>query len=228
MLLSVIIPTLNEEKTLPETLQNVVQYGENIEVIVVDGGSEDDTLSVAKAHNVKVFQSGPGRGRQLNMGASFAQGDILLFLHADTRLPKEYYSLVCLTMAREEIAAGAFRLAIDSPQKIMQYVAWGANFRSSVFQLPYGDQGVFIRKSLFQELGGYPDLPIMEDFSFIRQAKRKGCIQTVDAAVITSARRWQKFGVVRTTVLNQVLILGFLLGLSPKFLAKLYGVGKKI
>lgn len=228
MLLSVIIPTINEEKVLAGTLENILHHGKQVEVVVVDGGSRDETVSVAKEAGAKVLRTAPGRAGQMNLGADRAQGDILLFLHADTRLPHSFYRLVCETMVRKEVAAGAFRLALDSKKKKLHCVAWGANIRSRILGLPYGDQGIFIRTSLFHELGGYPDLPVMEDFAFIRKAKKKGQIHMLDASVITSARRWQDLGVVRTTVINQLMIAGFLLGLSPQFLAKLYGFGKKI
>ncbi len=228
VLLSVIIPTINEEKNLALTLENILYLGEEVEVVVVDGGSSDETVSVAKEAGATVLQTVPGRAGQLNLGAAHARGEILLFLHADTRLPLGFYHLVCGAMARKNIAAGAFRLALDSKQKKLYWVAWWANMRSRILGLAYGDQGLFIRRSLFNELGGYPDLKVMEDFAFIRKAKMKGKIYMLDAAVISSARRWQHLGVIRTTCINQLMVIGFLLGVPNKFLAKLYSVGKKI
>lgn len=225
--MSVIIPTINEEQKISATVGSIVNGAEKVEVVVVDGGSCDKTVAAAKEAGAKVVQTEAGRARQLNLGADNAKGEILLFLHADTQLPHGFYDLVCQAMARDDIAVGAFGLALDSTQKKLALIAWAANLRSRILGLAYGDQGLFMRAAVFKELGGYPDLLVMEDFAFIRKAKNRGRILTLNASVITSARRWRHLGVIRTTCINQLMVLGFLLGLPDKFLAKLYGVGKQ-
>jgi hypothetical protein len=127
-------------------------------------------------------------------------------------------------MARHDIAAGAFKLSIDPPKKRYQLIARAANLRSRFFQLPYGDQALFLRAALFRELGGFPDIPIMEDFCLVKTIRQKGRIHILDKKVVTSSRRWQRLGVFRTTIINQLMVCGFLLGFPVDWLAKLYGV----
>ena len=224
-LLSVIIPVLNEEKSLAETL-TAAKKGADVEVIVVDGGSWDSTRKIAEKFGVRLFDSLAGRARQLNKGAQQAKGEIYLFVHGDTILPENYDRYVRQAMTEKGVAAGAFNLSIDSMKRRLKWVAWAANMRSRLFQLPYGDQALFTRASLFREMGGFPDLPVMEDFSLVRRIKKRGQIRIVAEEVKTSARRWQAKGVIQTTLINQMMVIGFLIGLSPDLLAKLYGVRK--
>lgn len=131
------------------------------------------------------------------------------------------------TVARPGVAAGAFRLVIDARQKRFAWIARAANFRARFAQLPYGDQALFLRAELFHRLGGFPDLPVMEDFSLVRALRRHGRIHILDEQVVTSARRWLRLGVWRTTCINQLMVAGFLLGLPGDFLAKIYGAVHK-
>jgi rSAM/selenodomain-associated transferase 2 len=224
--LSIIIPALNEAENIKETLHST-ESGDYVEKVVVDGGSGDDTVMLARNAGAKVVLSPPGRARQLNRGAAEAQGEVFLFLHSDTRLPHEYARYVRETMAQRHIVAGAFRLAIDSPQKRLKWVAGAANLRSRFLQFPYGDQAIFLRAALFRELGGFPEVPVMEDFYLVQLLRRQGRIHILDQQVTTSARRWLRLGVLRTTLINQLMIGGFLLGLPLDFLAKIYGVVHK-
>jgi rSAM/selenodomain-associated transferase 2 len=224
--LSIIIPVLNEAKNIKATLRST-ESDDCVEIVVADGGSEDNTVEIARHAGAKVVLSPPGRARQLNRGAAEAQGEVYLFLHGDTRLPDGYARFVRETMARDDIVAGAFRLAIDSPQKKFKWVAGAANLRSRFMRFPYGDQAIFLRSDLFRELGGFPQLPVMEDFCLVQSLRRQGRIHILDQQVVTSARRWLRLGVFRTILINQLMVVGFLLGLPLDFLAKIYGVVHK-
>ena len=220
--ISVIIPVLNEAANLEKTLAQA-QEDRDVEIIVVDGGSEDDTVEIAKKHGVKVMISPqPGRSFQMNFGAQKATGNILLFLHGDTILPEGYIQKIIIAFTETETIAGAFELAIDGEKLSLRLVEKAVNWRSRLLSLPYGDQGIFVKASVFWELGGFPSLPIMEDFIFIRKLRSLGKITILPAPVITSGRRWQKLGVWKTTLLNQVIVMGYWLGVSPERLARWY------
>lgn len=218
---SIIIPTLNEEQRLTQTLQSVC--GESsCEVIVADGGSSDATLSIAESFGARVVQSQPGRGRQMNAGAAVATGETLLFLHGDSQLPENFVDSIQQTLSRENCCAGAFRLKIDDPARAFKLLAWGANQRARWLQLPYGDQGLFLPSRRFFALGGYGNLPLMEDVELCQRLQQRGRIELADDYVVTSARRWKKLGVARTTLVNQMCLTGYLLGISPERLAGWY------
>ena len=220
--ISVIIPVLNEAANLGKTLAKA-QHNRDVEIIVVDGGSEDDTVKIAKKHGVKVMISPqPGRSFQMNFGAQKATGNILLFLHGDTILPEGYGQKIIAAFTKPKTIAGAFELAIDGEKLSLRLVEKAVNWRSRLLSLPYGDQGIFVKASVFWELGGFPNLPIMEDFIFIRQLKSLGKITIIPNPVITSGRRWQKLGVWKTTLLNQGIVMGYWLGVSPERLARWY------
>ncbi|AFY75997.1 glycosyl transferase [Pleurocapsa sp. PCC 7327] len=221
--ISIIIPVLNEAAIIQETLSRF-QNSSDIEIIIVDGGSQDRTVELARELGVKVIVSPQfGRANQMNLGAAAATGNILLFLHADTHLPTGYSEIIQETLSRPQTVAGAFELAIDSQEKSLRLVERVVNLRSRFCSLPYGDQAIFLKASIFREIGGFPDLPIMEDFEFIQCLKKRGKITIAPAKVITSSRRWQKLGIFKTTLINQLIILGYYLGISPKKLARLYG-----
>jgi rSAM/selenodomain-associated transferase 2 len=193
-----------------------------LELIIADGGSDDNTVAVAQSLGAQVLKSLPGKALQMNAGAEAARGDILLFLHADTRLAPGFVEQVRDTLSQPGVSAGAFRLSIDGRGVGLRIIEWLAHFRSRVLQMPYGDQGIFVRADMFSSVGGFPVLPIMEDFELVRRLKRKGRIKILPLAAITSPRRWEKLGVLRTTVINQAIIIGYLLGLSPHKLAEWY------
>jgi rSAM/selenodomain-associated transferase 2/rSAM/selenodomain-associated transferase 1 len=213
-LISVIIPTLNEEENIAGCLGNT-QGALKVERIVVDGGSRDRTVEIARSCGAKVLTSPTGRARQMNAGAGVASGDLFLFLHADTLLPKRFDGWVRQVLAQPGVAAGAFEFRLDATSRGLRIIERVANWRSRRLQLPYGDQAIFIRSALFREIGGFPDLPIMEDFEFIRRLKRKGRIQIASIPAVTSARRWMRLGVWRTTFINQLIVIAYYLDISP-------------
>ncbi|MFW5803574.1 MAG: TIGR04283 family arsenosugar biosynthesis glycosyltransferase [Verrucomicrobiota bacterium] len=219
--LSVVIPTLNEAEALPQTLE-CARHAEDVEIIVADGGSRDDTRERAAEAGVVVLEVGGGRAAQLNAGAARATGRHLLFLHADTLLPEGYADTVRQTLENPAVVAGAFRFRTDGEGLGIRLVEWGTNLRSTAGGRPYGDQGLFLERRVFDELNGFPELPIMEDFEFVRRLRRRGRIVTVGDTIITSARRWRFLGPLRTTLRNQLVILGYRAGVPPERLARWY------
>jgi rSAM/selenodomain-associated transferase 2 len=220
-IISIIIPTLNEESVLTSAIK-AVQGGEGIEIIVVDGGSSDRTLEIAHCMKVKVVRSNAGRARQMNAGARESCGSILFFLHADTELPEGYDSCIRRILHDSSITIGAFRLAIDTPGIFFRIIEYGANLRSKYLNLPYGDQGLFMRRQDFNRAGWFPEIALMEDFSLIRQMKKLGRVVLAPLVVKTSARRWRNLGIFHTTILNQLIVLAFVMGVSPLRLAGWY------
>lgn len=220
--ISIIIPVLNEAAIIKQTLEKF-QDNAAVEIIVVDGGSQDNTVAIAKAVGVKVITvAKKGRAAQMNIGADIAQGEFLLFLHGDTQLPPDFLNLVTKTLEQPEVIAGAFELAIEGKDRSLRWVEMLVKMRSHLFSLPYGDQGIFITREVFRELDGFSDLPIMEDFEFIGRVKRQGKIVIAPASVTTSGRRWQNLGIWQTTLINQLIIAGYYLGISPNKLKNFY------
>jgi uncharacterized protein len=218
--LSVIIPALDEEAHIEKTIFNA--GSPDAEVIVVDGGSEDRTVERAEKAGAAVVPGPKGRALQQNRGAAEAKGSVLLFLHADTVLPEDYVAQVFETLMDRRIVLGAFRFKTDLVRPLMRGVEFTTNLRSRYLRLPYGDQALFVRTSCFQALGGFPEMPIAEDLFFVRLVSKLGRVGIAPADAITSARRWKEVGVLRTTLINQLILAGLALGISPKTLARLY------
>ena len=218
---SVIIPALNEGVQIAATLQSAFT-GRPHEIILVEGGSTDDTRAIAEAAGATVIHSQPGRARQMNAGAAQATGNVLLFLHADTVLPDGWTRIVQETLEQRGVVAGSFGFRIAEQFAGRRLVEWMTNLRSRWFQNPYGDQTQFLQRALFEELGGFADLPIMEDYELNQRLRKRGRIATSWAVAVTSGRRWKKLGVIRTTLVNRVVIAGFHLGMRPETLARLY------
>ena len=221
--ISIIIPVLNEAAALPKTLTSI-QKGSNIEIIVVDGGSEDETVAIAQSYGITALSSPPGRATQMNNGAAVATGDILLFLHADTRLPNNFDTSVRQSLQIQNTIAGAFELKIDIDMPSLRLIEKMVNWRSRYLQMPYGDQAIFLKASIFHEIGCFPEMPIMEDFELVRRLQPLGKIEIIPAPVVTSGRRWQKLGVLKTTLINQLIILGYFLGVPTAKLASWYRI----
>jgi rSAM/selenodomain-associated transferase 2/rSAM/selenodomain-associated transferase 1 len=219
--ISIIIPALNEAATIAKTLAHL-KCETRLEVIVVDGGSKDGTVELAGSHGVRVIQSKPGKAVQMNAGAAAAAGDILVFLHADTLLPEDFGDQIVSALNQKGVAAGAFRLSIDSSAAGLRIIERTANWRARFLRLPYGDQALFTTKALFKKIGGFPDMPIMEDYVLVRRLKRNGRIVIAPAAVVTSPRRWLQMGILKTWLINQLIIIAYYLGASPEHLTRLY------
>ena len=219
--ISIIIPVMNEAATIARTISHLAG-GDHLEVIVVDGGSTDETAELAGSRGAKVIHSNPGKAVQMNAGAAAAVGDILVFLHADTLLPGGFSDQIVSSLNQKNVAAGAFQLSIDSNAAGLRIIEHVANWRSRLLRLPYGDQALFMKKSLFEEIGGFPNLPIMEDYILVRRLKRKGKIFIVPAAVVTSPRRWLHLGIFKTWLTNQLIVIAYYLGATPEQLTRLY------
>jgi uncharacterized protein len=217
---SVIIPALNEEGSIRKTI--AAAGDRDAEIIVVDGGSRDRTRAIAERAGARVLQSKKGRALQQNAGAVSAKGKVVLFLHADTLLPVGYVDHVFETLLPKRTAAGAFRFKADCRAPLMGAVEWMTNFRASVFQLPYGDQALFLLKALFNAMGGFPELPIAEDLFLVRRLRKYGRLRIAAAEAVTSGRRWERLGVVRTTLINWLIMAGCYLGIPPEVMASWY------
>lgn len=220
--LSVIIPTWNEAERLRRTLESVGRCSEELEIVVVDGGSADGTVEIAKECGCRVFAGNRGRARQMNAGAAVATGEYLLFLHADTLLPAGYEDQIRDRLQQAAIAT-AFPFRIEGARMAWRAIEFGTNLRASLFQLPYGDQAMAMRADTFYRLGGYRRLPIMEDVDLSARLRREGTISILSSPIVTSERRWKRMGAVRTTLINQACLLGYFCGISPATIARLYG-----
>jgi rSAM/selenodomain-associated transferase 2 len=221
MLISVIIPTLNEEANLPVTLRQLAERSD-VELIVVDGGSSDRTVEIAQVFTPYVFVTRPGRATQMNVGARHATGDILLFLHADTFLLPGALDELQRRIIGDGAVAGAFDLHIDSPKRLCKFIAKVSSRRSRLFRLPYGDQGLFVWRQVFEALEGFPDVPIMEDVAFVRKLRRAGRLTFIRTGLLTSGRRWNANGVVKTTLVNWWVTFLFFLRVRPRTLRQIY------
>ena len=219
--ISVVVPVLNEAGILESTLE-ALRRGNPHEIIVVDGGSEDRTAEVARTAGAIYLTTSRGRAAQMNHGAAAATGEFLLFLHADTSLPADYSSQVRSTLASSGVAGGAFAFAISGDFPGRKLIEWGTNRRAQLGQLPYGDQGLFVSRVMFDRVGGFPDQPIMEDYEFVQRLRFSGTIAIAPGFARTSGRRWQRRGAFGTTLLNQLIVIGYRFGISPARLARWY------
>lgn len=219
--LSIVIPTLNEEAHLGKTLERIGQMSDG-EVIVIDGGSQDNTVPIAEEWGAKVIRARPNRGEQMNRGVREASGDILLFLHADTLLPEDYPRLIREAMTEPGVVGGAFAWKVEPSTPILRYLERNVAWRTRIFRMPYGDQAYFVRTAVFREMGGYADIPLMEDVEFIRRLRKIGRLVFIPKPVVTSPRRYEKLGPVRTALRNKLTLFGYYLGIPPDRLAKFY------
>ncbi|MBC8551981.1 MAG: TIGR04283 family arsenosugar biosynthesis glycosyltransferase [Candidatus Brocadiales bacterium] len=210
--ISIIIPTFNEEETISQCLDTVIDIP-GIEVIVADGGSTDRTVEIVEQHrDVKVVTSIMGRSLQMNKGAESSGGGILLFLHADCVLPREEILNVRNVFGGSSFVGGAFKIRLLSDKFLYRIIEKGINFRSKIFKLPYGDQGLFVKRSVFEELGGFMEMPNCEDLDFICRLKKQGEIIILDERISSSIRRWRNNGILRTSFRNQFLLASYVLG----------------
>ena len=231
--ISVIIPTLNEERTIAATLSHTASLGFD-ELIVVDGGSTDETPTLLESYRRKTQSSAlspvhwvtapAGRARQMNEGAKASHGEVLLFLHADTQLPSDAKTMIDATLADHRIVGGRFDVRFDRPSMWGTIISRMMNWRSRLSGLATGDQALFVRRPIFEQMGGFADMPLMEDIEFSSRLKRAGTTAALTTTVTTSFRRWEQQGPLRTILLMWTLRFLYWIGISPSHLAKWYTV----
>ena len=222
---SIIIPVLRESDKVNALIEHLYnqQTDEDYEIIIVEGSQTRETMSVIQHREVVVLLSEPGRGRQMNAGAAVARGEILIFLHADTHIPVNALYRIGHILKQKHYVGGAFDLAISSHKLVFKIIAKVASLRSRFTRIPYGDQIIFLRKDYFIKIGGYKEIPLMEDVELMQRIKRQGdkiCILT--DKVVTSPRRWEKEGIIFCTLRNWIILTLYLIGISPNKLAKYY------
>lgn len=225
MSISIIIPTLNEAEGIADLLATLQILRSQCEIIIADGGSSDNIQSNSVALVDQFVCSNKGRAVQMNAGARHATGDILVFLHADTYLPEQ-----ALTLIQQGIVAGAlwgrFDMQLLGQHSMLNIIALMMNWRSRLTGVATGDQVIFVKRSIFQQLGGFPEIALMEDIAMSKQLKKLARPYCIAAKVKSSARRWESFGVWRTIALMWSIRLRYFLGESPDNLAQLYRLGK--
>jgi rSAM/selenodomain-associated transferase 2 len=220
--ISVIMPVLNEGERIARALSTLPLTGDE-ELVVVDGGSTDRTVETARGFTENVFPSRAGRGRQMNAGAERAGGAIFLFLHADCVLPENAFAIIRATLKDKKISAGAFDLKVEHPSIWFRLIETGANIRSRLTSVPYGDQALFMRKETFNHIGGFRDIPVMEDIEIAGRMKSEGRVAFVRPPVLTSPRRWLKEGLVYTTLRDWSIALAYsLCNVPPERLVRYY------
>jgi rSAM/selenodomain-associated transferase 2 len=221
--LSIVIPVLDEADRLETLLAELARDCPGAEVVVADGGSRDGSAGIAaRTPGARLVSSERGRARQMNAGAAAATGEILLFLHADTRLPAGAVDAVRRALADPAVAYGRFDIRFDHPGIAFRLIAALMNFRSGLTGICTGDQAIFVRRARFERLGGYPEIPLMEDIELTRRLKRAGRLAPLGLRVTTSARRWERDGVARTIILMWTLRFLHLCGVDPARLGRWY------
>lgn len=226
--LSIVVPVLNEAGSLGETLARLAPLrARGQEVIVVDGGSHDETVAIAEAAADRVVVTRRGRANQMNRGAVVATGRCLVFLHADTRLPEaaDETIMAALTLAGAEW--GWFDVRLSNPGPAYRLIAHTMNWRARLTRVCTGDQTLFVRRELFERAGGFPEIPLMEDVALAKRLRRLARATRVADPVVTSSRRWEDHGVTRTVLLMWKLRLLYVLGVAPARLAQLYYPGQE-
>ena len=222
---SIIVPVFHERERINQLIEylNRSDFERNVEIIVVDGSHEKDTLSAIHSEEVIKISSETGRAKQMNAGASVALGEILIFLHADTELPPRALKKIDSLMEQGDHVGGAFDLGIKSDKFIFKVIATLSSLRSRLNRIPFGDQAIFIRREFFKKIGGYKEIPLMEDVELMRRIKKSGNrIWIFYDRVMTSPRRWEKKGVVYCTLRNWTLQTLYFLGISPHKLIHFY------
>lgn len=224
--LSIIIPVLDEAAHIVVALQALAPLrARGAEVIVIDGSSADDTAALAMQFADQILASARGRATQMNAGTAAARGDVLLFLHADTRLPADADRLILEGLAQSRRAWGRFDVTIEGKHPLFPIIAWFMNARSRLTGIATGDQAMFVRREAFAAAGGFPGVALMEDIAFARNLKRVSPPLSLRARVTTSGRRWEARGVLRTVFLMWRLRLAYFFGADPQELARRYGYG---
>jgi rSAM/selenodomain-associated transferase 2 len=226
--LSVVIPALDEAERIETAIRGAFDPpldadATTLEVIVVDGGSADATAQVAAAAGARVLRSERGRARQLAAGVRASDGDVVLFLHADTRLPAGWRAAVRDALRDERVVGGAFRLCFDERSPVFRFIEWGARWRMRLWRFPYGDQALFVRRRALEAVGGIPEVPLMEDLDLVYRLKRVGRLALLAAPVVTSARRYRAGGPLRTMLRHWVAAAAWTLGVDRRRIAQWAG-----
>jgi rSAM/selenodomain-associated transferase 2 len=217
---SVVIPTLNEASRVRDSVRWVRSLAPQAQVIVVDGGSSDRTVDIAQQAGAQVFRTGSGRGLQCNLGAKKAAGDILLFLHVDTRLPRNAFEVIESSFSSDRVQIGTFRLRFDWPHPILRMYSLFSAI-DTIFTR-FGDQCIVVRKRFFYKLGGFPDWPLFEDVALLQEARRRTRVYSFPATVVTSARRYRRYGVVGQQLKNLRYMRMYLSGVPVEEIAERY------
>lgn len=219
--ISVIIPTLNEAESLKQTIDALVNLNENIEIIVVDGGSEDATINIAKKYEIKIINSKRNRGAQLHAGAGAANADVLWFLHADTIPDFDNIEQIKNALENPEIVGGNCTICFDRNSQAARFMTWlYPNLRK--INLLYGDSAIFVRRGIYERIGGFKSLPLFEDLEFINRLKKQGNLAYLPAKVTTSSRRFEGKSFALTFLRWTVFQVLYWLGVNPNWLAKRY------
>ncbi|MDQ6982476.1 MAG: TIGR04283 family arsenosugar biosynthesis glycosyltransferase [Mariprofundus sp.] len=219
--IAIIVPVFNEATVLPELIGRM-QSVDTDTLIVVDGGSRDDSHRLLENSGIRWCQSEPGRAAQMNAGAEESTNDILLFIHADTIINSSNISAMCEAMEDGSYAGGRFDLCLSGNAVAFRIIEWLINVRSRLTGISTGDQCQFVRRSVFEQMGGFPDQPLMEDVEFSKRLKRHGRVACLREKVITSSRRWEQLGIVATIWLMWKLRFLYWFGVSPEKLAQMY------
>lgn len=220
-MISIIVPVLNEEKTIENALIRLCALQGEKEIIVVDGGSNDNTVRIASKYAI-VLESQKGRAKQMNTGASVAKGNILWFVHSDSVVSTDSLEGIEKAINKGYIGGGFSLYFYDYDTRFMRFVSKSSTWRAKYLGLYFGDQGVFVRKDIFHELGGYKEMELMEDWDFAKRLGKKGKMKMLDIKIGTSARRFKTGGQLRTLLLMHKLKVLYILGVSPSKLNKMY------
>jgi len=220
-MISIIVPIYNEENMLSKAFANLQRLSREAELIFADGGSADKSVDIARQHG-KVFCGKKGRAVQMNYGASQANGDILLFLHADNVISADTLVSIEKKIIEDGYAGGCFTQEINNKAFIYRLIEWQGNIRARMTRQFYGDQGIFVKKDAFLKIGGFPEIPIMEDVLFTKKLRKYGKTVVLPDKILVSARRWEKKGIIKTTLLFNLVILLFWLKAPPSKIKQLY------
>lgn len=221
-MISIIMPVLNEEEVIERSLRSTTALQGDFEIIVVDGGSSDKTKEIAKGY-AKVITSKRGRAKQMNAGAKIAKGDILLFLHADSQLPNNALPEIEKAFRGPKVMGGALKFNLDDPSLLLKVLVFFANLRANIVKVYLGDHGLFVKRPVFEKIGGFNEIDLMEDVDLCRRLRREGKLVQLDVEITTSARRLKKRGILKTVIQMQMNRFLFFIGVSPRRLHRLYG-----
>jgi rSAM/selenodomain-associated transferase 2 len=220
--ISIIVPVLNEAANIEQFLRSLRDRTAGAEIIVVDGGSRDRTFELAQNHCDQCLRFSPGRALQMNTGAAAASGDILWFLHADTEVPGDCIQQIADALRDPEVVGGFFRIRIPSNRFVYRLTDSFAHYAGLLLRMRFGDHGFFCRRAVFREIGGFPELPLMEDAEFFRKLRRRGRIAIISSRLISSPRRYEEIGPWRLTITYGVIALLYFLGVPISILARIY------